>query len=130
MAAHFNRAGHLVAKHLNGKGKTILLIGHLDTVFEPNSPFQQFKMINDSTAASRAFDMKGGDVIMVTALQALNDAGLLRDMNIIIVMTGDEEHSGSPFELSKRFDWSRQTGWRCFRFWRWRWQNNNGRGVA
>ena len=101
--AHFNRAGHLVAKHLNGKGKTILLIGHLDTVFEPNSPFQQFKMINDSTAAGPGIsDMKGGDVIMVTALQALNDAGLLRDMNIIIVMTGDEEHSGSPLELSKK----------------------------
>ena len=99
----FNRAGHLVAKHLNGKGKTILLIGHLDTVFEPSSPFQQFKMINDSTASGPGIsDMKGGDVIMITALQALNDAGLLKDMNIIIVMTGDEEHSGRPLALSKQ----------------------------
>jgi glutamate carboxypeptidase len=99
----FDRAGHLVAKHLTGKGKTILLIGHLDTVFEPNSPFQQFKMINDSTAAGPGIsDMKGGDVIMIQALQALNDAGLLKDMNIIIVMTGDEELSGKPQELSKK----------------------------
>jgi glutamate carboxypeptidase len=99
----FERAGHLVAEHLGGKGKTILLIGHLDTVFELNSPFQQFKMINDSTAAGPGIsDMKGGDVIMIQALQALNDAGLLKDMNIIIVMTGDEEHSGSPLSLSKQ----------------------------
>jgi glutamate carboxypeptidase len=99
----YNRAGHLVAKHLNGKGKTILLIGHLDTVFEPSSPFQQFKMINDSTASGPGIsDMKGGNVIMIQSLQALNDAGLLKDMNIIIVMTGDEEHSGSPLELSKQ----------------------------
>jgi glutamate carboxypeptidase len=99
----FGRAGHLVAEHLGGKGKTVLLIGHLDTVFELNSPFQQFKLINDSTAAGPGIsDMKGGDVIMIQALQALNDAGLLKDMNIIIVMTGDEERSGSPLELSKK----------------------------
>ena len=100
----FGRAGHLVAEH-KGKagGKTILLIGHLDTVFELSSPFQKFKMINDSTAMGPGIaDMKGGDVLMIQALQALNDAGLLKDMNIIIVMTGDEEHSGRPLELSKK----------------------------
>ncbi|HUD91038.1 MAG TPA: hypothetical protein VMR39_05570 [Sphingobium sp.] len=38
------RAGHLIAAH-KGKGGTtkMLLIGHLDTVFEPDSPFQTFK---------------------------------------------------------------------------------------
>ena len=34
-----NRAGHLIAYH-KGKGKKLLLIGHLDTVFEKSSPFQ------------------------------------------------------------------------------------------
>src|SRR3990170_5176807 len=37
--APFGRAGHLVAEH-PGQGPRILLIGHLDTVFEPDSPFQ------------------------------------------------------------------------------------------
>ena len=46
--AAFHRAGHLVAEH-PGPGPKILLIGHLDTVFEPDSPFQQFRMVNDST---------------------------------------------------------------------------------
>ena len=99
----FNRAGHLVAEHRGGKGKTVLLIGHLDTVFEPNSPFQQFKLLNDSMATGPGIaDMKGGDVIMIQSLQALHDAGLLKDMNIIVVMTGDEELSGDPLELSKK----------------------------
>lgn len=99
----FNRAGHLVAEHRGGKGKTVLLIGHLDTVFEPNSPFQQFKLLNDSMATGPGIaDMKGGDVIMIQSLQALHDAGLLKGMNIIVVMTGDEELSGDPLELSKK----------------------------
>src|SRR5688572_5628853 len=38
-----NRAGHLVARHKgNGRGKRLLLIGHLDTVFEPHSTFQRW----------------------------------------------------------------------------------------
>ena len=47
--AAFQRAGHLVAEH-PGPGQKILLIGHLDTVFEPNNPFQKFQRLNDSTA--------------------------------------------------------------------------------
>ncbi|MEK6781887.1 MAG: M20/M25/M40 family metallo-hydrolase [Bacteroidota bacterium] len=97
----FGRAGHLIAEH-KGKGKTLLLIGHLDTVFELSSPFQQFKMINDSTMSGPGVgDMKGGDVVIVQALQALNDAGLLKDMSIIVVMTGDEELSGRPLALAR-----------------------------
>ncbi len=97
----FGRAGHLIAEH-KGKGKTLLLIGHLDTVFELSSPFQQFKMINDSTMSGPGVgDMKGGDVVIVQSLQALKDAGLLKDMNIIVVMTGDEELSGKPLALAR-----------------------------
>ena len=35
------RAGHLIARHKGRPGKRMLLIGHLDTVFEPDSPFQR-----------------------------------------------------------------------------------------
>src|SRR6185295_10727223 len=100
----FGRAGHLVGYHTgNGAGKTILLIGHLDTVFEPTSPFQKYTLINDSTAAGPGIsDMKGGDVIIIYSLEALKQAGLLKDMNIIVVMTGDEELSGKPLELARK----------------------------
>lgn len=100
----FNRAGHLVAVHKgNKKSPKLLLIGHLDTVFEPDSPFQQYKMLNDSILQGPGVaDMKGGDVIILLALKALKEAKLLSKMNIEVVMTGDEEKSGAPIEESKR----------------------------
>jgi glutamate carboxypeptidase len=99
----FNRAGHLVAIHKGKKGPKILFIGHLDTVFELDSPFQNYKMLNDSIMhGPGTMDMKGGDVLIILAMQALHDEGLLKDMNIEIVMTGDEELSGEPLELSKK----------------------------
>ena len=100
----FERAGHLVAEHAGtGNGPRLLLIGHLDTVFEPDSPFQRFRLLNDSTATGPGIiDMKGGDVIMVQALKALRAAGLLDQMNITVVMTGDEEKSGRPLNLARK----------------------------
>jgi glutamate carboxypeptidase len=94
--AGFKRAGHLVADH-PGQGPRIILIGHLDTVFERDSPFQKFRRIDDKTATGPGIiDMKGGDVIIIAALKALKAAGALDDMNVIVVMTGDEEDSGDP----------------------------------
>jgi glutamate carboxypeptidase len=94
--APFKRAGHLVADH-PGKGPRILLIGHLDTVFERDSPFQKFQRIDDKTATGPGIiDMKGGDVIIIAALQALKAAGALDGMNVVVVMTGDEEEAGEP----------------------------------
>ncbi len=99
--AAFHRAGHLIADH-PGPGPRILLIGHLDTVFEPDSPFQKFQRIDEKTAKGPGIiDMKGGDVIIVQALKALNAAGLLKGMNVIVVMTGDEEDSGEPQALAR-----------------------------
>ena len=99
----FNRAGHLIAFHKGKKGPRILLIGHLDTVFERDSPFQSYTMLNDSIMKGPgAVDMKGGDVVIILAMQALHDAGLLKDLTIEIVMSGDEELSGNPLALSKK----------------------------
>ncbi len=94
--AAFKRAGHLIAEH-PGSGPRILLIGHLDTVFEPDSPFQKFERLGPSSAKGPGvLDMKGGDVIMVQALRALEAAGVLRSLNVTVVLTGDEESSGDP----------------------------------
>jgi len=100
--APFKRAGHLVAEHA-GPGPKILLIGHLDTVFEPSNPFQRFERLNDSTAKGPGIiDMKGGDVVMLFALRALKDAGLLEKMNVTIVFNGDEEEAGEPLEAARK----------------------------
>ena len=98
-----NRSGHLFAETTGNKGKKLLLIGHLDTVFEENSPFQEFKMVNDSIAhAPGGNDMKGGNVIILYALKALADNGLLKDAQIIAAFTGDEEATGKPLTVSRK----------------------------
>jgi len=100
--AAFGRAGHLVAEH-PGAGPRVLLIGHLDTVFEPGSPFQRFERVSETAARGPGIiDMKGGDVIIVHALKALKAAGALDAMTIAVVMTGDEEHPGEPLEEARR----------------------------
>ena len=96
------RAGHLIATH-SGKADTkrLLLIAHLDTVFEPDSPFQKFVRKGDMGEGPGAGDDKGGMVVIVAALRAMKAAGTLKDANIEIHMTGDEEDSGTPIEKAR-----------------------------
>jgi glutamate carboxypeptidase len=98
------RAGHIVATHRgSGRGKRLLLIGHLDTVFEPDSPFQRFRLKDPDTAEGPGVgDDKGGMAVMVAALRAMQAAGTLRQADIEIVLTGDEEDVGTPIGLARR----------------------------
>lgn len=97
-----HRAGHLVAVKKGSRGKRIFLIGHLDTVFEPDMPANPWKILNDSTATGQGVnDMKGGDVVIIAALQALNSLGLLNDVSITAYFTGDEEKAGYPASVSR-----------------------------
>ncbi len=97
----FGRAGHLIAER-DGTGPRMLLIGHLDTVFEPTSPFQKYEKVSDTTARGPGvIDMKGGDVIMLQAFKALQKAGVLKRMSITAVFSGDEESAGRPLELAR-----------------------------
>lgn len=97
------RAGHLVATHRgNGRGKRILLIGHLDTVFEPSSPFQRFTLDGDRATGPGVGDCKGGDVAAIAALRAMQQAGTLDDADIMVVFTGDEERPGAPIATARR----------------------------
>ena len=96
------RAGHLVAYRKGTKGKKLFLIGHLDTVFEPDMPANPFTLLNDSTATGQGVnDMKGGDVAIIAALKALHQYGLLDQTTITVYMTGDEENAGYPREVSR-----------------------------
>ncbi|MDB5112572.1 MAG: peptidase, partial [Mucilaginibacter sp.] len=98
------RGSHLVATHIGKKGgKRILLIGHLDTVFEPDMPAGPYTMLNDSTATGQGVnDMKGGNVVIITALQALQAAGQLKDLNLVVYFTSDEERAGLPHEEARK----------------------------
>src|ERR1700712_1556468 len=101
-----HRAGHLVAEHpcpTAGKcGKRMLLIGHMDTVFEKDSPFQHWTVDGDTATGPGTSDMKGGIVVMLMALEAMQTAGVLRDADITVVLDGDEEAHGIPASISRR----------------------------
>jgi len=94
------RAGHLLAEH-KGRGKHILLIGHMDTVFEKDSPFQKMTRRGNTVEGPGVDDMKGGLVIMVSALRAMQAAGTLKGADIRIVLSGDEESAGHPVERAR-----------------------------
>jgi glutamate carboxypeptidase len=95
------RAGHLFAERRGTRGKRLLLIGHLDTVFEKDSPFQRFVQSGGTASGPGTSDMKGGDVVVIYALRALQAAGALRDRRIVVAFTGDEENPGRPLSISR-----------------------------
>lgn len=96
------RAGHLVARNEGKKGtKRLLLIGHMDTVFEPSSPFQSFSREGDVVRGPGVGDNKGGMVVILSALKAMKAAGTLKDANIEVWLTGDEEDAGVPRSVAR-----------------------------
>jgi len=97
------RAGHFVATHKgDGRGKRVLLIAHIDTVFEANSPFQKFRREGDKAIGPGVVDDKGGIAVILAALQAMDKAGTLKDADIQVMLTGDEEKTGDPIPMARR----------------------------
>jgi len=96
------RGPHLFAER-QGRGPRVLLIGHLDTVFEEDSPFQRYTRLENGWAHGPGTeDMKGGNGVVILALQALQDAGVLDGMNVVVAFLGDEEDTGDPIGVSRR----------------------------
>lgn len=102
MPEEVNRAGHLFAERDGGSGRRVLLIGHLDTVFEEDSPFQRYEVLDERHAHGPGVaDMKGGNTVILFALKALADAGALENARIIVAFLGDEEETGSPLSITR-----------------------------
>ena len=102
LPAAMQRAGMLVAERKGTSGKKLLLIGHLDTVFPKDSPFQTFERQGRFATGPGIIDNKGGVVVMLYALKALHAMGALDDASITVVLTGDEENSGKPISVSRQ----------------------------
>jgi glutamate carboxypeptidase len=100
MPGETQRAGHLVAEHRGKPGAVrILLIGHVDTVVQPDGP--SWARADSMARGVGSGDMKGGDVIILYALKALQAAGVLKDLNLTVVFTGDEESPGDPLDVTR-----------------------------
>ncbi len=98
--AEAGRSGHLIATR-QGRGRNILLIGHLDTVFEVDNPFQRFERDGARATGPGIGDDKGGVVVIIAALRAMQAAGTLDDANVTVFLTGDEERIGSPVAVAR-----------------------------
>ena len=96
------RAATLVAVHKGNSTKRILMIGHLDTVFQRDSDFQRFELKKNTAKGPGVLDDKGGIVVILYALEALKAAHVLSNANITVVLTGDEEASGKPASISRK----------------------------
>src|SRR5262249_12084140 len=97
------RAGHLSAgrKGRKGRGRRILRLGHLDTVCEADSPFQRFERQDTMVRGPGVNDMKGGIVMMISALKALRAEGALDGATITVALMGDEEDTGEPASVAR-----------------------------
>jgi glutamate carboxypeptidase len=101
MPVEMKRAGHLESERKGVKGKKLLLLGHIDTVFEPQGEGTGFVRKDSLAYGPGTSDMKGGDMVMLFALKALHTAGLLNNSQIIVMLTGDEEAAGKPISISR-----------------------------
>ena len=77
------------------EGTAVYLLGHTDTVFPPDHPFQTCIQDGQWLRGPGSADMKGGLAVMVYALKALKEAGCFERLDIAMILGGDEEN-GSP----------------------------------
>lgn len=84
-------------------GREILLAGHLDTVHDPAGPFRELAISHDGKTATGpgCVDMKGGLVIALTALEALEEAG--ERLPWTLLLNSDEE-TGSYHSFRAIYD--------------------------
>ena len=102
LPAELQRAGHLFGRKLDGSETKFVLIGHLDTVFEGEDDFDAFVRDGDRAIGPGVDDMKGGNVVIVYALKALQAIGALDDIPVVVAYTGDEEKAGRPLSVSRK----------------------------
>ncbi|MEM8988221.1 MAG: hydrolase [Pseudomonadota bacterium] len=70
----------------------VLLCGHMDTVFGVDHPFQSCRMLDDETLnAPGAADMKGGLIVMLHALKALEKSPFAEQVGYEVLINADEE---------------------------------------
>lgn len=102
MPADMKRAGHLVGRKDGAGQKKIMLIGHLDTVYEADDDFTAFARDGNIATGPGVDDMKSGNVVIIYALKALQEFGLLESLPVVVFYTGDEEKSGKPLSVSRK----------------------------
>lgn len=71
--------------------RQMLLVGHYDTVFDPQHVFQSVSIDGDRMNGPGVADMKGGILVLRSAVQALEASPLAADVGWEILFNPDEE---------------------------------------
>ncbi len=99
---------HLYCTSMHKEGKKLLLLGHLDTVFPPNS-FEKFKEDDEWIYGPGVCDMKGGNFVALEALRAVyQDKGAIHNIDFLLVSdeeTGSDDSKHLSMELASKYDY-------------------------
>lgn len=82
---------HLVARRGKPGEPSVLIVGHTDTVYPPEEPFQPFRMEGGRCLGQGVVDMKGGLACMVAAFRALEETGAWGEGSVTVFLNSDEE---------------------------------------
>jgi glutamate carboxypeptidase len=83
----------------------LLLIGHLDTVFDINHPFQSVRKMSDRLYGPGVADMKGGLCLLLQALKIFETLPESKTIGWKVVITPDEE-IGSSGSMPYLLEWA------------------------
>jgi glutamate carboxypeptidase len=82
---------HVLKNSAEAAAKAIYLVGHVDTVFPPDHPFQKCRRVNGLLTGPGTADMKGGLAVMVYALKIVKELGILDKLPLVMILNSDEE---------------------------------------
>jgi glutamate carboxypeptidase len=89
-----NLGAHVVARKPGTGDKSLLFVGHFDTVFPAGTVAERpFTIDGDRATGPGVYDMKGGLVVLLAALSALKeaDAKVWNETNLTVIFNSDEE---------------------------------------
>ncbi|TMP37798.1 M20 family metallopeptidase [Pseudoalteromonas rubra] len=98
---------HLLLRAPRGAGKKILLLGHLDTVYPPDT-FVEFSQDDDCVYGPGVCDMKGGNWVALNALRQLKHTyGKLHNIDWLLVSDeeiGSDDSKALTTKIAKQYD--------------------------
>jgi len=98
---------HLHFKSPSREGKKLLLLGHLDTVFPPNT-FEGFREDEEWIYGAGVCDMKGGNFVALEALRNIKSSQEIYNIDFLLVSdeeTGSDDSKHLSSKLAKDYDY-------------------------
>ncbi len=99
---------HLYFKSTHREGKKLLLLGHIDTVFPPDT-FEHFSEDEEWIYGPGVCDMKGGNYVALQALRSIHQSnGEIHNIDFLLVSdeeTGSDDSKHLSIQLAKAYDY-------------------------